>query len=205
MRKFKELLPGFVVLIVMVLVGIGILNLIGRGLIKAWAGFVNLISVISTFDTVLIIALISGTVTILGLIVNSIISVVLKASEHHNKTKADLQGKMEKPYSGFISLIYDMMESTKSSKAMSEREILERMIAFSKEVTLYGSNKVVKRWARYRTSADRLAPKDNVIQLESILFTIREDLGIKKGKMKKGEILSLFINDVKEVLGGKGR
>lgn len=203
MKKFKELLPGFIALAIMVLAAIGILNLLGKGFAAIWVGFLNLINTISTLDTVLVIALISGAITILGLIVNSIISVALKASEHRNKTKAELRVKMEKPYSEFISLIFDMMKSTKQSKMMSEKEMLERMIGFSKEVTLYGSNKVVKRWAKYRTSADKLTPIENLTQMENILFAIREDLGIRKRGMKKGDILSLFINDIQEILKKK--
>ena len=158
----------------MVLAVIGILNLFWKGLAAIWTGFLNLINTISTLDTVLVIAVISGAITILGLIVNSIISVALKASEYRNKTKAELRVKMEKPYSEFISLIFDMMKSTKQSETMSEKEMLDRMIGFSKEVTLYGSNKVVKRWAKYRTSADKLTALENLTQMENILLPLEK-------------------------------
>ncbi len=200
MKKFKELLPGIVLLIILIGIACLIFYYIGLGIVTGANWVFLLVQQISTLDTVLIIALISGSITILGLIVNSIISVALKASEHRNKTKAELRVKMEKPYSEFISLIFDMMKSTKQSGQMGEGEVLERMIGFSKEVTLYGSNKVVKRWAKYRTSADKLTPLENLTQMENILFAIREDLGMRKRGMKRGDILSLFINDIQEVL-----
>lgn len=193
------MLPGFIALAIIV----GLLNLIVTGLKAIWTGFLSLINTLSTLDTVLIIALISGAITILGLIVNSIISVALKVYEYRKKTKAELRIKMEKPYSEFINLIFDMMMRTKQSKVMSEKEIQDRMIGFSKEVALYGSNKVVKRWAYFRTSADKLTPLENLTLLENILFAIREDLGMRKRGMKKGDILSLFINDIPEILKKK--
>lgn len=203
LKKLKELLPGIIVLIVMILAVIWTLRLVFGALTAVWIGTLSLIKTVSTLDTVLVIALISGAVTILGLIVNSIISVALKISEYRNKAKAELRIKMEKPYSEFVSLIFDIMRGTKMSMPMSEEETMERTIAFSKEVTLYGSNKVVKKWATYRTSADKLSATQNLEHLEGILFAIREDLGFKKGWMKKGDILSLFINDIQDVFKKK--
>lgn len=197
MKKLKELLPGIIMLIIIILGVIGIMNLIWTGLSKIGSGLFNLINTISTLDTVLVIALISGAITILGLVVNSIISIALKASEHRNKAKTELRVKMEKPYSQFIGFIFDTMKSTKANKPINDEEMLNRMMEFSKEVTLFGSNKVVKRWAKYRTSAATLSSIENLSQLESILFAIREDLGMKKRGMKKGDILSMFINDIK--------
>ena len=103
LKKLKELLPGSIVLIVMMLVVIWILRLVSRGLTAVWIGTLSLIKTISTLDTGLVIELISGTVTILGLIVNSIISVALKTSEYRNKAKAELRIKMERPYSEFVN------------------------------------------------------------------------------------------------------
>lgn len=203
MKKFKELLSGFIALAIMVLAVIGILNLLGKGLAAIWAGFLNLISTISTLDTVLIIALISGTITILGLIVNSIISILIKSLEHKNKLREEIRAKMEKPYEKFINMIYDMLMDSKSNKKFNEAEVIKKMYEFSKEVTLHGSNKVVKKWVKYRTSAGKLTPVENMKLLEEILFAIRDDLGIKKRKMKTGDLLSLIVNDIDEVLKKK--
>ena len=180
-------------LIIIVIVGFWLLRFI-------WTGLLGFIETISTLDTVLVIALISGAITIVGLIVNSYISIVA----HRNKVATELRAKMEKPYSEFVSLIFGLVEYTKTSKSMSDAEIMERMIRFSKEVTLYGSNEVVKKWAEYKTSAaNNLEPLESMVRLEDILFAIREDLGMKKRGMAKGDLLSLFINDVKEVLQDK--
>jgi hypothetical protein len=178
--KPKNIILGIIVLIIIIFAAFGILRLLWTGLVALWAGILNLINTISTLDTVLIIALISGAITIIGLIINSIISVSIKTSEYKNKIKTELRTKMEKPYANFINMLFDLMKMAKTSKPISENEITDRMIDFSKEVTLYGSNKVIKKWAKYRTCANGISPKENLILLENILFAIREDLGMKK-------------------------
>ncbi|MCL2568421.1 MAG: hypothetical protein FWE12_03155 [Oscillospiraceae bacterium] len=204
MRKNKDLLLGMIALIVLVVITFWLLRLLWSGLGVVWAGMLSLVDTVSTLDTVLVIALISSAITVLGLIVNSIISIIIKASEHRSKVKAELRAKMEKPYSEFVSLIFDIMANTKQEKVISDEEITNRMVLFSKEVTLYGSNKVVRRWAKYRISLASKPPlAESMLQLENILFAIREDLGVKKRGMKKGELLALFINDIEEILQNK--
>lgn len=203
MKKLKELLLSIMVVLVSAGLVWVLLNYIGTGIIAGANGVFALVKQISTLDTVLIIALISGSITVLGLVVNVIVSVKLKSLEYKNKAKAEMRLKMEKPYENFVNMIFDMLLNTKGIKVMSESEMLSRMTEFSKQVTLFGSNKVIKKWSSYRTSAQMLSATDNLKQLEGILFAIREDLGIKKRGMKTGDILSLFINDVKETIQKK--
>ena len=205
MKKYKDILLGIAVLLVLSFAAFWLLRLIWSGLVAIGTGVLSLVETISALDTVLVIALISGAITILGLVVNSIISIAIKASEHRNKVKIELRAKMEQPYSEFVNLIFDLMIATKTDKPMSDKEIMERIIRFSKQVTLYGSNKVVKRWAKYRISLGKLTltTAESLTQLEDILFAIREDLGMKKRGMKKGNLLSLFINDAEEIIQNK--
>jgi hypothetical protein len=196
----RDTLLGIIAFVVLVALAIGLLRLIWGWLTAIWEGMLGLIETISTLDTVLIIAIVSGAITILGIVVNSIISIVVKVLEHQNKRKSELREKMEKPYAKLVELIYDMMMGAKTSETLSETEIVERTIAFSKEITLHGSNRVVKKWAKYRISAGKCNPIQSMVLLEEILYGIRKDLGIKRGTMRKGDILSLFFNDMDDII-----
>lgn len=200
MKKAKELIPEIIALLILLALACIFFYYVGIGIIAAVNQVFVLIERISTLNTVLIIALISGAISILGILVNSIVSVKLKASEYKYKAKAEMQAKMEKPYENFVNIIFDIMLYTKNKKKMSDKEMLNRVTDFSKQVTLYGSNKVIKKWSSYRTSADKLSASENLKQLENILFAIRSDLGLKKGALKTGDLLSLFINDAKETI-----
>ena len=50
------------------------------------------------------------------------------------------------------------------------------------------SNKVVKKWLRYRKAS-----------LEDIIYEIRKDVGQRK-KLGKGDALSIFINDIEKII-----
>ena len=51
-------------------------------------------------------------------------------------------------------MIYTIMEETKKndSEKMSEEKMTKMVSEFSKGLTLWGSNRVVKKWLRYRKS-----------------------------------------------------
>lgn len=203
MKKLRELLPGIIMLLVLLGLAGVVIYYIGLGIISALEWLNLLLQQISTLDVVLLVALISGTVAVVSLLVNTIVSFKLKSLEYRHKEKYELQKKMEQPYESFINLIYDMLSQTKGKSVMTEKEMLSRMMEFSKQVTLHGSNKVIKKWASYRTTADKLSPAENLKQLEGILFAIRSDLGLKKKGMQQGDILSLFINDAKSAIQNK--
>ena len=64
----------------------------------------------------------------------------------------------------------------------------------------YGSNKAIKKLVAYRNSTNETNSAETLVLLEDIIFQIRRDLGIKKRGMNKGDILSIFVNDVDEII-----
>ncbi len=85
------------------------------------------------------------------------------------------------------------MEDTKKpvNEQMTESDKFRMMSDFSKGLTLWGSNKVVKKWLRYRKAL-----------LEDIIYEIRKDVGQRK-KLGKGDMLSFFINDIEKIIKNK--
>ncbi|MCM1221015.1 MAG: hypothetical protein NC548_41675 [Lachnospiraceae bacterium] len=74
------------------------------------------------------------------------------------------------------------------------------MSDFSKGLTLWGSNRVVKKWLKYRKAAlEGMSPKNTLFLLEDIIYEIRKDVGQRK-KLGKGDMLSIFINDIETVI-----
>ncbi len=73
-------------------------------------------------------------------------------------------------------------------------------ITFQKKLTLWGSNKVIKKWLEFRskTLEHEMDHKETLLMLEEIIFEIRKDMGQSKRGLKKGDILKFFINDVNE-------
>ena len=160
------------------------------------SSFVDWISTVaSTLDAVVIVALITGAVSIVGVIISSIVA---KSLEYRKARREYLAQKREKPYSDFVAMYYKILMSKKLGEEYSQEEMLKDMTAFSQELTLWGSNKVVRLCVDYRTKATQLNGVDNLFQYEKILYEIRKDMGFRK--MKKGTLLKFVVNDLDESL-----
>ena len=153
---------------------------------------------VSTTDKVIIVAMITGMVSIIGVVFTSVIAKVI---EYQYNVKKYLYDKREIPYEQFISIIYTIMEDTKKpvNEQMTESDKFRMMSDFSKGLALWGSNKVVKKWLRYRKAAmENMSPERSLLLLEDIIFEIRKDVGQRK-RLGKGDVLSIFINDIENI------
>lgn len=142
--------------------------------------------------------MITGTVSITGVVISSIIA---KIVDYRFNVKKLLYDKREVPYEQFIEMVYSIMEDTKKpeNKRMTEEEINKKVSEFSRGLTLWGSNRVVKKWIKYRKNAAKNPDNENLFLLEQILYEMRKDVGLRR-KMKKGVMLSFFINDIENAL-----
>ncbi|MDE7332306.1 MAG: hypothetical protein K2O16_08675 [Lachnospiraceae bacterium] len=154
---------------------------------------------VSTTDKVIIVAMITGMVSIVGVVFTSVIAKII---DYRYNVKKYLYDKRETPYEQFLSIIYTIMEDTKKpvNEQMTESDKFRMMSEFSKGLTLWGSNKVVKKWLRYRkASLEDMSPENSLLLLEDIIYEIRKDVGQRK-RLGKGDMLSIFINDIENII-----
>lgn len=188
---------GLIVLLVLLAIGILIAYLcfkyIGIGIGK----FVDWIKdIASNLDAVIIVALITGTVSLIGVILSS---VVAKFIEYKKSREDYLAQKREKSYSAFIGMVYKIQKNSKKPGTYTEEEMIKDMISFSEELTLWGSKKVADKWVKFRLNgANPESAKNNLFLLESIMNEMRHDMGVKR--VKKGNLLSFFVNDIKSAM-----
>ena len=190
---------GLVLFLLLVAGGIYLLNLILVFLKNLFTTFGSFLSnFVSSTDKVIVVAMITGTVSITGVVISSIIA---KIVDYRFNVKKLLYDKREVPYEQFIEMVYFIMEDTKKpeNKRMTEEEINKKVSEFSRGLTLWGSNRVVKKWIKYRKNAAQNPDKENLFLLEQILYEMRKDVGLRR-KMKKGVMLSFFINDIENAL-----
>lgn len=83
---------------------------------------------------------------------------------------------------------------------MTEFDKFRIMPDFSRGLTLWRSNKVVKKWLRYRKAAlEDMSPENPLLLLEDIIYEIRKDVGRRKG-LGKVDALSIFIKDIEKII-----
>lgn len=77
--------------------------------------------------------------------------------------------------------------------------MLKDLSQFSKQITLWGSSRVVNKWVKFRENGTNpeLAQK-NLLLLEDIMNEMRKDLGLRK--TKKGNLLAFFVSDIKKAI-----
>lgn len=149
-------------------------------------------------DAVVIVALITGAVSLVGVIISSVVSKYID----YKKSRQDyLAKKREKPYGEFIDMVYKLQQNSGKKKTYTEKEMISDLTRFSKEITLWGSSKVVKKWVKFRESSlnqDQEFSTDILFVAEDIMNEMRKDLGLKR--TNKGNLLSFFINDIKDYI-----
>ncbi|KXG91427.1 hypothetical protein HMPREF3232_00025 [Fannyhessea vaginae] len=159
-------------------------------------GIIKLTAVASKLDAVVIVALITGLVSIVGRIINSIIAKII---DYRKSRQEYLTQKREKPYGEFVEMIYRVQKNAKSSGTYSEKQMLEDLSKFSKQITLWGSSRVINKWIQFRENgSDPEKAKDNLFLMEEIMNDMRKDLGLRK--VKKGNLLGFFVNDIKSAM-----
>ena len=150
----------------------------------------------SSLDVVVLVALITGSITLL----NSFYS---RYSEQRNKKREYLATKREGPYSDLFTVIHKVSLSGKGDFVYSNEDMIKDINDFNSKLSLWGSPKVVKKWNDFRQKSlegnKQLEPKELLNAVEEVMNEMRKDLGSKS--TKKGELLSIFIYDSENLLG----
>lgn len=189
LNTFLGLVMLLVLCLLALLAGYVVLKLIGSG-IKTFVDWIEDVS--SKMDAVVIVALITGGVSILGVVISSIVA---KVYDYRKQRQMYLAQKREKPYGAFVEMVYKIQQNSKEPGSYTQEEMVNDMRSFSQDLTLWGSKKVAYKWVRFRLNGAKPdAAKDNLFVLESILNEMRKDMGVKKAK--KGKLLSFFVNDI---------
>jgi hypothetical protein len=153
----------------------------------------------SKMDAVVIVALITGTVSIIGVIISSVVSKII---DYRKSRQEYLAKKREEPYGEFVEMIYKIQQNIKNNGSYTEEMMLQDLSKFSKQITLWGSSKVVNKWVKFRENGSKPdAGTANLFLMEDIMNEMRKDLGLKK--VKKGYLLGFFVNDINKLLKKK--
>ena len=106
-----NLLIGFILLLIIIALIGGtvylLIKLISLGVVK----FVEWIATLSsTLDAVVVVAIITGAVSIIGVIISSVFA---KTIEHKQKRQEYLTQKREKSYGEFVEMVYKLQKMVK--------------------------------------------------------------------------------------------
>lgn len=168
------------------------------------AGFVGLLVWLFFF---VIPAAIAATLFIGCLTVAGSVGVTLWTTRNRRISDIERDHRLQRAqvYEKLFDHIFKMFMSARLGLAPpSEKETIKYMFEFNSSVVLWGSPQILKSWGEFRTAApEKLSQEENLkvlIALENFLRDVRKDLGHSNAGLETGDILHVFVNDIKEKL-----
>lgn len=161
------------------------------------SSFINVLkSKASNLEAVVIVSLITGSVSLVSVIISSIVSKII---DYKKQRQSYLSQKREKSYFAFIEMVYKLQSSANNRKPYKNDEMIRDISSFSQELTLWGSKGVANKWIRFRKQGanPEEAAQKSIFLLEDIINEMRKDMGVKK--LKNNGILAFFINDIDNI------
>lgn len=186
-----QVILGFIVLIFSLAFGGALIYFI---LVTLWPPISAFFASLSSLDSAIIVALITGAVSALSFFGNSVVNSVAKKREY-------LRAHREEPYMRLISLVYDFQAAASKGAGMADDELEKILMQFNKELTLWGSSKAIQAWGNWRrcSSSGSVDPLQNLFGMEKVMVQLRKDMGMRRG-LRKGDLLRLMVSDIDSFL-----
>jgi hypothetical protein len=181
------------------LIGFGLIGLVIYGVFKSIAWF---FSQVLSVDPRISAALITGLIAIIG---TSLTITIPRYFQKKMEIESHLRDKKSDTYKLLVELLFKILMNGKTDKPLKDKDIIREMSKFTENLILWGSEDVMKSYISYRKyfmsrKAGEEMTLEAIEKMENLLLVIRKDMGHKNKNLQQGDILSLFINDIDEVL-----
>lgn len=187
----RQVILGFIVLLLLLALSGALIYFI---LVTLWPPISAFFASLSSLDSAIVVALITGAVSALSFFGNSVVNSVAKKREY-------LRVHREEPYMRLISLVYDFQAAASKGAGMADDELEKILMQFNKELTLWGSSKAIQAWGNWRrcSSSGSVDPLQNLFGMEKVMVQLRKDMGMRRG-IRKGDLLRLMVSDIDSFL-----
>lgn len=128
-----------------------------------------------------------------------------RALERRRGRENAIRESKTKLYDGMMTGLMRMLNLRKDNP-MSEPEMLEFFAGITPQLITYGSRRVIRAWNNFRKISARTQDSRAImLAFEDLLKAMRGDLGHTVITQPQGELLAIFLNDIDDVLKGKGQ
>jgi hypothetical protein len=149
-------------------------------------------------------ALIAGMVTVFVSVTSLIVS---RQFERRRAIEQEHRAKKIPVYEDFMQFWFRVLGADQMGQAPpTEEEIAQFLYTFTQKMIVWGSDTVLKQYASFRKWTVQVADQSadaspfTMLLFEQLLLGMRKDVGHKNAGIAQGDLLSLFINDIDEVL-----
>lgn len=189
-RSNRNLVIGFIALAL----------LIGGAVLAVWLVIRLITSVSPQVAASLITASIAALVATVSLFYSRLLDRRKDIEQEHRKQKIPA-------YEKFMEFWFKALFASKLGlEPVDEHSVAEFARDFSQQMIIWGADDVVTGYVAFKnafTNSPGLTTANGAAALflfEEFLFALRRDIGHKNKKLKRGDLLSLFVNDMPSVL-----
>ncbi len=188
-KKLKTTLS--VILVLALTAGVGWIALV----VVAWFG-----SLQKEVAAAILAALTAVTISILSLVLSKHYERRADIRKEHREKKVPIY---EKSIEFWLKVL---VADRAGKKPPSEQEIIQFLQDFTQKLIVWGSDSVLKAFSTFREDLISYKggepPIGGMFLFEKYLLEVRRDLGHKNKNLSPGDILALFINDIREYTDG---
>ena len=183
------------------------------GVLQIWLLFWNYIS---RSKPEIGAAIIAGSLTLLVSVVSIVVARMVERSKEFAQRRWEQEQKLREQYipiyQDLMEFLFKILQLSKTGKPMTPEEMNEFFVSFTKKTIVWGSDRFLKDFSTFRDcSAEyaQLAQSGNatnddliktMVTLENLLYSIRADCGHENKILKKGDLLTLFITDLRNYI-----
>lgn len=171
-------------------------------LVGTFLGLRTIWRLLTSAQAPLAAAVVAGSATILV----SMLSVVVgKYLESRAKIREEHRQKKVPVYEELIQFLFRALFAQKLGREpLSDKEVIEFFSEFTPKLVIWGATEVVLAFGDFREFTLQLAESEQPVEVtfiyERVLLEIRKDLGHNIAALKKGDLLRLFITDIRKYI-----
>jgi len=120
-----------------------------------------------------------------------------KEKEKRISVQNQLSDKKYQVYIKIINLFFGVFEDTILTKNKKQSDIEAKMIEIVKELTIYGSDGVLKQFSYWKRTAGTgtKTPTEGLKDFVDIIIALRKDMGHSNTKINYDDVLGMMIID----------
>jgi hypothetical protein len=152
----------------------------------------------STLQREVATAIIAGFVAVMVSIVSVLLS---KYFDRKREIEQAQRAKKAEIYEELLKFVFShALRSALPHQVPTEAEGIDFFNRFTQRVIVWGSDDVLRQFAKWKFSMNDAEPNALVFEMEKLFFAIRKDMGHKNAGLRRGDILRIFTPDIEQHL-----